>query len=76
MIKFILEECIIVCGWCVLGRINQVNRKINKKVEKKNIVWSLKKKQVKPSQKTGTCEKWSEVKKKKMIYFGVVWING
>ena len=46
------------------GKNKSSEKKEEKRVEKKNIVWSLKKKQVKPSQKTGTCEKWSEIRVK------------
>ena len=59
MIEFILEECIMVCGWCVLGRISEKK----KKELKRKILYEAWKKEVKPSQKTGTCEKWSERKK-------------
>ena len=50
MIKFILEECIMVCGWCVLGRMKKWEN------ERKIFYESGGKKQVKPSQKTGTWE--------------------
>ena len=37
MIKFILEECFMVYGWYVLGRINQMRKK---KEKKKKYKWN------------------------------------
>ena len=44
MIKFILEECFMVCGWCICEKKNEKFKWVKKKSETKSKDWHLKRK--------------------------------
>ena len=74
MIKFILEEYIMVYGWCLVVKKNEIS----------GVFYGKMKKQVKPSQKTGTWESRKGKSGKRKIrmrscwlkWLELVWING
>lgn len=83
--KFILEEYIMVCGWCILGKKNLMcwNEMVKKKIEKWkqenkwNWVkdWNLREKNIYLyiSLLLWKKKKWKKNEKRKIYFFGSGW---